>query len=219
MFTGWPPDATAFLAEIADDNTGEFWLAHRHRYEAAVATPTRALAAELAGEFGAVRVLRPYRNRRFSPGAPPYRVDAGGVASTAAGATLGVVLSAAELSVSAGHWLFDARQVRRFRAAVDGPGGADLAALLRGWPESDPVRALTGTPRGYPAAHPRIGLLRRRGLQVGCSWPVGEWLATVEPLHRVRAAWRAAAPVLAWLDEHVGPAAPVPPRPRPTPEV
>jgi hypothetical protein len=78
-----------------------------------------------------------------------------------------------------------------------------------------PARLLLGTPRGFRGDHPRIGLLRHRGLQVTASWPAGEWLGTREPLERVRTAWRAAAPVLAWLDAHVGPADPVQPRPRP----
>ncbi|MGH8964422.1 MAG: DUF2461 family protein, partial [Actinomycetes bacterium] len=79
-FHGWPADATAFLAEISDDNTREFWTAHGHRHAAAVHAPMRALAAELEPEFGPIRVPRPYRNRRFRPDVPPYRTDTGGVA-------------------------------------------------------------------------------------------------------------------------------------------
>lgn len=66
-----------------------------------------------------------------------------------------------------------------------------------------------------PADHPRAALLRRRDLQVVRTWPVGPWLATGEPLERVRAAWRDAAPLLAWPDDRVGPPDPVVPRPRP----
>ncbi|MHA6781163.1 DUF2461 family protein [Pseudonocardia saturnea] len=105
----------------------------------------------------------------------------------------------------------DAGQLRRYRAAVDD----ELAGLLDGL-EVDTARRLIGRPRGIPADHPHLDLLRLRGLQVGWSWPVGEWLGTPEPLERVRSAWRAAGPLLTWLDTHVGPADPVPPRPRPT---
>jgi hypothetical protein len=75
-----------------------------------------------------------------------------------------------------------------------------------------------GRPRGIAADHPRLELLRHRGLQVGRSWEVGPWLAGDEPLRRVREAWRGAGPLVAWLDEHVGPADPVPERPRPAVE-
>ena len=202
MFTGWTPDAPAFLAELAADHTS--FDAERHR--ASVLAPMRALAAELAPEFGELRVFRPYRNRRFRPDAPPYRTDTGG---TARGGALGVVLSATALSVTAGVWLFDAGQLRRYRAAVDD----ELAGLLGGL-EVATARRLTGRPRGVPADHPHLDLLRLRGLQAGWSWPVGEWLGTPEPLERVRSAWRDAAPLLGWLDRHVGPADPVPSRPR-----
>jgi len=206
VFEGWPADATVFLAEIAADNNREFWTAQRHRHAAAVQAPMLALAAELAPEFGPVRVLRPAVNRRFRPDSPPYRTDTGGVATTSGGSALAVVLSASALSATAGHWSFDAGQLRRYRAAVDGPAGEELTALFAGLDGlvPDPGRPLTGTPRGFGAEHPRIALLRRRGLQLTRSRPAGEWLATRQPLEWVRAAWRSAAPVVAWLDEHVG---------------
>jgi uncharacterized protein (DUF2461 family) len=221
QFHGWPADATAFLAEIAADNSPEFWREHRHRHGASVHGPMAALAAELEPEFGPVRMFRPFANRRFRPDAPPYRTDIGGVATSAGGATLAVVLSAGELSASAGHWSFDSGQLRRFRSAVDGAAGEWLASLVGSLHDIglglDPGRPLVGAPRGFRADHPLIALLRRRGLQVTASWPAGEWLGTREPLDRVRSAWRAAAPVVAWLDEHVGAADDVPPRPRPAP--
>jgi Conserved hypothetical protein (DUF2461) len=213
-FTGWPADATAFLTEIAADNTREFWEAHRHRHDAAVHGPMRALAAELEPEFGPVRIFRPAVNRRFRPDAPPYRTDTGGVATSAGGATFSLVLSGAALSVAGGHRTFDGGQARRYRAAVDGPAGEGLDGLLASLDGLTPDvgRLLVAAPRGFRADHPRIALLRRRGLQVMAAWPVGEWIRTREPLDRVRGAWRAAAPVVTWLDEHVGPAT-VRPRP------
>ncbi|HET6259862.1 MAG TPA: DUF2461 family protein [Pseudonocardia sp.] len=221
-FEGWPADATTFLAEIAADNTREFWAEHRHRHATSVHSPMRALAAELEPEFGPVRVLRPFVNLRFRPDASPYRTDAGGVATTAGGCPLAVVVSAAGLSVSAGHRSFDAGQLRRYRAALDTPAGAELAQLLAeldGY-AVEPGRPLTGIPRGFRADHPRIALLRRRGVQLVRSRPAGEWLATREPLDWVRVAWRAAGPVVAWLDLHVGAAERVPlPRRVPGPGV
>jgi uncharacterized protein (DUF2461 family) len=215
-FTGWPADATAFLAEIGADNTRAFWQVHGHRHASAVHAPMRALAAELEPEFGPVRVLRAHRNRRFRPDSPPYRTDTGGVARSPGGAALAVVLSATALTTAVGHWTFDAGQLRRYRAAVFGPPGEDLVAQLAGH-LVDRLRSLRGTPRGFTGDHPRLDLLRLRGLQVVTSAPAGDWLATREPLERVRAAWRAAAPLVSWLDTHVGPAEPVPPRPRPEP--
>ena len=219
-FTGWPAEGPALLAAIAADNTREFWAEHREEHLATVLGPMRALAAALEAEFGPVRVLRPQVNLRFRPDAPPYRTDTGGVAVTAGGCTLGVVLSATSLAVSAGHRSFDGGQLRRFRAAVDGTAvdgtaGEELGMVVPAGFSIDPTRALVRAPRGYPAEHARIGFLRRRGLHVVRAWEIGPWVRTVEPLRRVREAWRAAAPLVGWLDEHVGPADPGPPRPRP----
>jgi uncharacterized protein (DUF2461 family) len=215
-FTGWPSDATAFLAEIEADNTREFWEENGHRHAAAVQAPMRALAVELEPEFGPIRVLRAHRNRRFRPAAPPYRTDTGGVARSPNGAALTVVLSATALTTAAGHWMFDTGQLRRYRVALLETPGEELPALLAGH-LVDRGRSLRGAPRGFKGDHPRIDLLRLLGLQVVTSRPVGAWLSTSEPLERVRTAWRAAAPVVAWLDSHVGPADPAPPRPRPAP--
>lgn len=209
-FQGWPADAPAFLAEITADNSPEFWAANRHRHARAVDAPMRALAVELEGEFGPLRVFRPYRNRRFRPDADRYRTDAGATARSGTdGVVYGVVLSARVLSVAVGHWMFDGAQLRRYRAGIDEVGEELERVLAELDPDGGlavvPGPRLTGTPRGHRSGHPRIDLLRLRGLQVGREWPVGGWLQTPEPLSRVRAAWRAAAPLAAWLDAHVGP--------------
>ncbi len=215
MFTGWPCDATAFLAEIEADNTREFWEANGHRHAAAVQAPMRALAGELEPEFGPIRVLRAHRNRRFRPAAPPYRTDTGGVAGSPGGAALTVVLSATALTTTAGHWAFDPGQLRRYRAAVLEAPGEELPGLLTGH-QVDRRRSLRGMPRGFKGEHPRMDLLKLLGLQVVTTRPAGPWLSTSEPLEWVRAAWRSAAAVVEWLDTHVGPADPVPSRPRPS---
>lgn len=224
-FDGWPVEATALLADIAADNRADRWPELREGHATLVRGPTLALAAELEAEFGPVRVLRPHATRRFRPDAPPLRTDTGAVAGSPGGCGLAVVLSAAALTVTVGHWRFDRDQRSRYRAAVDDvAAGEELAGLLRrlaadGFP-ADPEGELLILPRGWSPDHPRVWLARRRGLQVVRRWALGPWLETPEPLARVRSAWRAAAPLVGWLDTHVGPAAPrpaPPPRAHPTP--
>ena len=224
-FDGWPVEAAALLADIAADNRADRWPELREGHATLVRGPTLTLAAELEAEFGPVRVLRPHATRRFRPDAPPLRTDTGAVATSPGGCGLAVVLSADALTVTVGHWRFDRDQRSRYRAAVDDvAAGEELAGLLRllaadGFP-ADAEGELLILPRGWSPDHPRVWLARRRGLQVVRRWALGPWLSTPEPLERVRSAWRAAAPLVGWLDTHVGPAAPrpaPPPRAHPTP--
>ena len=171
-FDGWPAEATALLADIAADNRADRWPELREGHAALVRGPTLALAAELEAEFGPVRVFRPHAARRFRPDAPPLRTDTGGVATSPGGCGMAVVLSVDAVTVTVGHWRFDARQRRRYRAAVDDvEAGETLAGLLRrlaasGLP-ADPEGELQILPRGWKPDHPRVWLARRRGLQVG----------------------------------------------------
>ena len=61
VFSGWPAEATAFLAELAADNTRTFWTENAHRYRAALLEPTRALAVALTPEFGPAAGVPPVR--------------------------------------------------------------------------------------------------------------------------------------------------------------
>ena len=72
--------------------------------------------------------------------------------------------------------------------------------------------SLKTAPRGYPKDHPRIELLRRKQLIVGLPLPGDGGLSRDAALGHVAGVWRAATPVVDWLDEHVG-ASTLPPPP------
>ena len=55
---------------------------------------------------------------------------------------------------------------------------------------------LKSAPRGYAKDHPRIDLLRRKGLTVWRGWPVAAWLHTAKAKDRVEGLWRDAGPDL-----------------------
>jgi hypothetical protein len=93
-------------------------------------------------------------------------------------------------------------------AVDDETAGPRLAALagaaqhsgLELWGQS-----LTTAPRGYAVDHARIELLRRKSLALGATRPCPDGVARDDALGFVADTWRAAAPVTAWLDAHVGP--------------
>ncbi|MCU1487750.1 MAG: hypothetical protein JWN67_4496 [Actinomycetia bacterium] len=60
---------------------------------------------------------------------------------------------------------------------------------------------LKTAPRGVSKDHPRIDLLRHKGLVMSRSWPVGAWLGTRKAKERVVATLEAARPLNGWLDQ------------------
>ena len=204
-FRGWPAEALAFYAGLEADNSKAYWQDHRYIYETSVLGPMNELLAELADEFGDGRIFRPYRDVRFSADKTPYK--------TQMGATVGgsgyLQLSADGLAAGCGMYVLAPDQLTRYRAALDSERtGEALARIV-----ADAARAgigITGhdslktVPRGYAKDHPRVDLLRRKGLVTWREWPAGDWLGRRTAKDRVVAFLRASAPLRDWLDEHVG---------------
>ncbi len=210
-FTGFPDAALVFFEGLGADNSKAYWTDHRTTYEQAVRDPMVALLDALEPEFGPARLLRPYRDTRFSADTPPYWTQAAAlVPRGTAGGSLSVQLDAAGLVVGGGASTLSRDQLGRYRAAVGAdPGGAQLVALTDALgAEGFTLRGerLRRAPRGTDPAHPRIELLRHRRLVAGRDLGVQPWLSGPECLDVVAHGWRAVLPLLAWLDRHVGPA-------------
>lgn len=203
-FRGWPIEAVEFYEGLEADNSKVYWQEHKAVYERQVKAPMEELLAELADEFGEGRLFRPYRDVRFSADKTPYK--------TTCAATLGsgyVSFSADGLSVGSGLYMPEPAALTRFRAAVDADDtGAELAAIVadlhRAGYQTMAHQVLKTAPRGFPKDHPRIELLRHKGIAMMKSWPVGAWLGTRKAKDRVVTALRAAAPLNEWLNRHVG---------------
>src|SRR5262249_25216467 len=202
---GWPTTGLECFGGLEADNTKGYWVAHKEVYERDVRAPMLELLDELTDEFGEVRLFRPYRDTRFSPDKSPYK--------TSIAATIGagfVRLSADGLFAGAGTYHMESDQLERYRRAVDDDSsGRLLEALLRDLRRarldvhgSDPLKT---APQGFPKDHPRVELLRYKGLIVAKAWPVAPWLATASAKRRVVQFFHTAAPLVDWLAEHVGP--------------
>jgi uncharacterized protein (TIGR02453 family) len=203
-FGGWPAEALAFYAGLEDDNSKEYWTGRKAVYQERVLRPMEELLEELAPEFGEAKIFRPYRDIRFSPDKTPYK--------THIGATLGgacyVQLSADGLSAGAGRWHMEPAELTQYRAGVAGPDGAELAAIVtaleKAGVEVHGHGTLKSAPRGYAADHPRIGLLRHKGLTTWRHWNPEPWLSTPAPSERIRGFFRTSAAFSDWLTSHVG---------------
>jgi uncharacterized protein (TIGR02453 family) len=209
-FTGFPAEAVSFYEGLEADNSKEYWTAGKAIYERAVRGPMEALLADLDDEFGPFHLFRPYRDVRFAKDKTPYKTACAAVGEAESGAIFYVQVSAGGLMVGSGAYHLATDQLTRYREAVDDDdAGGALERIV-----ADDAKAgytlhgidlLKTAPRGYPKDHPRIELLRRKGLAVGRQWPVAKWLHTAKARDRVVEGWRAAEPLNAWLAAHVGP--------------
>lgn len=208
-FTGFPDEAMRFYEGLIADNTRTYWQANKPVYERAVKAPTLALLAELA-DHGPYHVFRPHKDVRFSKDKTPYKDHIGAYGESQGGAGFYVQFSATGMFAGSGYYHMASDQLDRFREALDGDEvGTEIAAItdtLRDEGlEITAISSLKTAPRGYSRDHPRIELLRLKGLVATRQWKPAKWMQTKAVVGRVRDAWDVAAPMNAWLDSHVGP--------------
>jgi uncharacterized protein (TIGR02453 family) len=214
-FSGWPAEAVEFYEGLEADNTKTYWTAHKPVYDNSVHAPMAELLEELAEEFGPGRIARPYRDLRFRTDKSPYKtaiysiLEGGGY----------VNFSADGLTAGIGYYQMAPDQLDRYRRAVaDDTHGAALVGtigrLTAAGVQVDGSASLKTAPKGYPRDHPRIELLRYKGVIAWRHWPVATWIHSAGAKRRVVEFLRVAAPLQSWLDEHVGPTTAPPPAPR-----
>ncbi len=218
-FRGWPADAFDLYERLELDNSREFWRANKATYDESVAAPFHELSDLVARRYGALHLFRPYRDVRFSKDKTPYKTAAGAVTESADGATYYVAVSASGLFAGSGMYHLASDQLDRWRVAVDdnraGAAIAKVVAALRaGGYEIGAMESLKSAPRGYAKDHPRIELLRMKGLTVGRTFPLARWMHTAAAFDRITAVWDAAAPMNRWLARNVGTSTLPPPEPR-----
>jgi len=204
VFSGWSSEAVEFYEGLEADNSKSYWQVHRQVYENQVHAPMEELLAALAPDFGEGRIFRPYRDVRFSADKSPYK--------TAIGATLDgggyVQFSADGLGAASGMYQLASDQLHRYRAAVAADDSGTALVRLTDAARSrdaeitahDSVRT---APRGYPKDHPRIDLLRLKGLVAWKHWPP-ETAAQPSVPQLVTEFFRDCVPLQQWLDRYVG---------------
>jgi len=214
-FAGFPPAALTFYEGLAADNSKAYWQANKAVYETEVKGAMLALLDEL-GAYGPFRIFRPYNDVRFAKGRPRYKEQIGAVTESDGGSTFYIRFAADGLRVGAGHFHMASDQLDRFREAVASDSrGAEVAAICAAAEKQGytigAMEELKTAPRGYAKDHPRIDLLRRKGLVAFRSWDVAPWLHTRSVVKRVRDTWEGLAPLTTWLDSNVGPSTLPPP--------
>jgi uncharacterized protein (TIGR02453 family) len=197
-------EALEFFEGLEADNSKAYWQRHKDVYDTIVRAPMEELLAELELAFGKGKIFRPYRDIRFSRDKSPYK--------TAIGATVGdgyVQVDARGLAVGSGKWEMAPDQLERYREAVaDETSGEELhrivsAARGKGL-DVHGHDVLKTAPKGYPKDHPRIELLRYKGLIAWREYPAGAWLGTKRAKDRIVEFLEQSKPLVGWLQTNVG---------------
>ena len=165
-FRGWPPEAIEFLEDLEANNDREWFKANRSRHQEFLVEPALGLASDL-GDFGEPHIFRPWNDTRFHM-RPPIKEHLGMTIGYGGGGGYYVEISLDGLLVAAGLYHPAPDQLERIRRAIDTPRlvaelkRAIAVATDAGLTLVEPE--LTRAPRGYPADHPELDLLRRKSM-------------------------------------------------------
>ena len=227
-FAGFGPDALQFLADLADNNSREWFQPRKADYERLIKDPLESLCVALADRFDQRRLplqsdpkkspFRIYRDVRFSKDKSPYKtwqgadfpwIDSQGDDERSRGAVGGYFhFSPGDIFVGGGMWHPEKERLAAFRETVDRDPSAVFEAI-----EDDRFRSvfgsvdgerLTRNPRGYDRDHPYPELLRLK--DVTFSRRLSDRDVTSAKLPDIIADdLDAARPVLGFLDRLAGP--------------
>jgi uncharacterized protein (TIGR02453 family) len=203
-FTGFPKDSVAFFDELEMNNDRAWFNAHKAVYERVCRGPMEALLTELEPRFGAGKIFRINRDIRFSPDKSPYKTHIGAIV----GAHGYVALSAESFFVGGGGHMLEGTPLARYREAVAAErSGRELERIVTALKKKRydvSGEVLKSAPKGYPNSHPRIALLRHKGVVMGRQFPAtASWLSTRKALDRIAAVLEDGRPLFGWLDRHV----------------
>lgn len=213
QFNGFPPAALEFYDGLEEDNSRRYWLANKATFERSIREPMAALLAELPAAYGTFHVFRPNRDVRFSADKSPYKTAHGAVSQTTGGGSYYLQISSAGLLVASGMYMLAPDQLERFRAAVaEDDGGEQLENVIKDLrrakiavePRHD--EPLKTAPRGYPKHHPRIERLRWKACMASTEFASPSVVDSKRLRDRIVGFWERTAPLVGWLEQHVGPA-------------
>ena len=174
------PDARQFLTELAADNSRDWFLAQKSRYDRLLKHPSLLMLDQLAHDLGRQsnqpvrpKLFRPQRDIRFSKDKRPYTthlhmmLSFGPETQPQPGLFLGVAPD--YVRIGGGLMSFPPATLASWRSTMASGDGTEMASLLAGLAgqglHAEPPE-LKRVPSPYGQDHPHGDLLRRKGLTV-----------------------------------------------------
>jgi uncharacterized protein (TIGR02453 family) len=189
VFAGFDRDATQFFHELAANMNKEWFDANKERYEARWVRPMTALLDDVAkrlakayapAKLAPPKLMRIYRDTRFSKDKSPYKTHVAGAIPLASKQKMGEGGCAAmyvhfgldDEWIGVGAYFFDDKQLARWRKLVAADKtGKPIAAMVTKLRKAG--YAVGGhedykkVPKPYAEDHPRAEFLKMRGLTGG----------------------------------------------------
>ena len=204
QFNGFPKEAFEFFEQLALHNNRDWFHSHQEVYERACRNPMKQLVTELGASSASTKISRINRDVRFSRDTLPYRTY---IAAGVSGNYISV--SPAGLYVGTGIYKPEPAALERFRRAIDDDKSGRtlqriITSLQRKSYQVDTHERLMSAPRGYRADHPRVELLKMKGIFAGNTFAPASWLSTRKALERIKQVINDVSPLADWLRVHVG---------------
>jgi uncharacterized protein (TIGR02453 family) len=222
-FEGFADTRLTFFRSLARHQDREWFAAHKSEYEEGWHKPMLALLTEARGKLDPVyehcelaepKVMRIYRDVRFSKDKSPYKTWIGGGVSVARTAKLPEAPAALYMHVgleggrptcfgAAGIYGMMPDVLARHRAALlDEKRGREVASIVAKLEKKGfrvgAMETMKKVPRGVDPEHPRAELLKKKGLIVSFEAPPAS-VAKRSLLDWVVERARTAAPLVEWL--------------------
>ncbi len=222
-FRGFADSSGRFFEELTLHNDRGWFEEHREEYQQGWFLPMQALFAEVRGRLSRVypggaiappKVFRIHRDVRFSKDKTPYKTHIGGLLtlSAAAGGRSQVEVPAAlyfhvshtELFAAAGLYGMDPATLATHRKALLDPRRGKeleriLAPLRRKGFAIEARESLKRPPPGVDPEHPRVELLRMKGLIAVSPELPRKLLGSERLVDRLVEVASACAPLNRWL--------------------
>jgi len=221
-FPGFPPETQAFLRELRENNTREWFAANKARFDDVVRAPAlqwvaamgerlRTLDADIVVDLranGSGSLMRAARDTRFSKDKSPYKVNVAMMWWHGAGKKMqhpgfGMQITPDDAGLMVGMFHFAKPMLDAYRQAVlDEALGADLVSM------ADSIHAagyqLSGShyktaPRGFDKNHPRVEWLRYNNLHAGTHDIPPSVITTPRLIDVCYEHFSKLAPILRWL--------------------
>ena len=197
-FHGWPEQAQEVLLQLEGEPSSQTRERVRRDRESQVRQPMISLLSDLADVDPWYEDFAVWRYASMAY----WWQNQCAIVRVARHVDIGFRFSLDGLQVKGAWWYAGPEQIASFRAAVagdeSGPALEDLVSSLSADGHEVAGDVMKRVPRGYPADHPRAGLLRHRSLTAACDLDP-DAVRDVEPVYQACERLR---PLLAWLTEH-----------------